>query len=52
MHCTLFNVLSVGSAISGNLEFSDDAGNVLASMEKKTTCKDSTAVVGIKNNVM
>ena len=34
-----------GSAIGAVLEFSDDAGNVLATMEKKTTCRDSIASV-------
>jgi len=34
-----------GSVLSGILEFSDDAGNVLASLEKKPTCRDSLAVV-------
>ena len=31
--------------MSGVLEFSDDAGNVLANLEKKTTCKDSIVTV-------
>ena len=34
-----------GSVMSNSLEFSDDAGNILASYEKKTTCGASIAVV-------
>jgi len=34
-----------GSFLNGILEFSDDAGNVLANLEKKTTCRDSIATV-------
>jgi len=34
-----------GSVMTNNLEFSDDAGNTLASYEKKTTCGASIAVV-------
>ena len=39
------NIVVSGSAFSGLLEFSDDAGNVLANMEKKTTCRNSLATV-------
>jgi len=34
-----------GSALSAVLEFSDDAGNILAYLEKKTTCRDSIVTV-------
>jgi len=34
-----------GSVMTNNLEFSDDAGNILASYEKKTTCRASIAVI-------
>ena len=37
-----------GSFLNAILEFSDDAGNILANMEKKTTCRDSIATVSLK----
>lgn len=38
--------------MSGVLEFSDDAGNILANVEKKTTCSDSIATVSSFNSQM
>ena len=34
--------------MNGVLEFSDDAGNILANVEKKSTCTDSVATVRAK----
>ena len=42
------NLTISGSFLNGILEFSDDAGNVLANLEKKTTCRDSIATVSCK----
>ena len=40
-------VIVSGSFLNAILEFSDDAGNILANMEKKTTCRDSIATVSL-----